>query len=62
MLGKHRTALERQILEAIMIEEDKPQIMMNNKAEFGRNFIPRLMVEPETDALPPNAKGTPPKQ
>ena len=40
-IGRHKSALERQIWEAIYIEKENPQITMISKAEFGRNFIPR---------------------
>ena len=48
-IGKHKRALECQIWEAIYIEQEDCQITMNSKAEFGRNFIPKLELDPELD-------------
>ena len=48
-IGRHKSALKGQIWEAIYIEKENPQISMNSKAEFGRNFIPKLIVDPEIE-------------
>ena len=39
-----KTASERQIREALEIENFKGEITMNGKAEWGRNFVPRRVV------------------
>ena len=50
LLRRHKFAMDRQISEALAIEREENQISMNNKAEFGRNFIPRMMLDPDTSA------------
>ena len=47
MIKRHKTTLERQIWEAIFIENENCEVTMNSKAEWGRNKIPRLINDPE---------------
>ena len=47
VLKKCKTSLERQIWEAIFIENENCEVTMNSKAEWGRNKIPRLINDPE---------------
>ena len=55
-IGRHKSALEHQILEAIYIEKEDCQITMNSKSEFGRNFIPKLIVDPEEKEFEPKTQ------
>ena len=48
LIKSHKSAMDRQIFEALAIEAEDCQISMNNKAEFGRNFIPRMINNPDT--------------
>ena len=50
LMRRHRSAMDRQIFEALAIEKEVNDITMNNKAEFGRNFIPRMILDPDTSA------------
>ena len=43
----HKSAIDRQIWEALLIEREKCSLTMNSKAEWGRNRIPRLVNDPE---------------
>ena len=43
-----RSSLERQIFEAITIDEAPPEVRLNSKAEWGCNRIPRLVIDPES--------------
>ena len=54
LIKKHRTCLERQIFEAITIEQVKCQLILNSKGEFGRNVIPRLQNLPDEEFSKPN--------
>ena len=60
-IGRHKFALERKIWGAIYIEKENPQISMNSKAEFGRNFIPKLIVDPEIEQTQARPQDTPMK-
>ena len=42
-----RSSLERQINEAILIELEDNNNLLNSKAEWGSNRIPRLILDPE---------------
>ena len=60
----YTSSLERQIKEAIKIDEEPVDALMNSKSEWGLNSIPRITViqdipegTPET-ALDEPAKGT----
>ena len=51
MVSKHRSALNRQIKEAVRIRRrGGAQGILNSKAEFNRCYIPRLVVEVEDQA------------
>ena len=41
----YRTSLSRQIGEALAINNTDARILMNSKAEFGQNSIPRISIE-----------------
>ena len=45
LLMKHRTALQRQIREALKIENSGAEIILNKKNEWNESRIPRLRVE-----------------
>ena len=49
LLGRFKTCLERQISEALAIENMNCDHIMNAKAEWGRNLIPRLKNMPEEE-------------
>ena len=62
---QHRTwksSLERQVGEAIMINETKPGSLMNSKSEWGHNSIPRISVirDNQEEAKSPNQSPTDP--
>ena len=42
VLAYPRTAYERQILEAVLIQQNKHQEIMNSRSEYNRSAIPRL--------------------
>ena len=48
VLRSFRSSLERQIFEAITIDEASPDVRLNSKAEWGGNRIPRLVIDPES--------------
>ena len=54
LIKKHRTCPERQICEALTIEQVKCQLILNSKGEFGRNVIPRLQNLPDEEFSKPN--------
>ena len=43
-----RSSLERQIMESILIDEEKPESRLNSRSEWGANKVPRLMIDPES--------------
>ena len=45
----HRTSLERQITEALLIEHTNVENIMNSRAEWGFNAIPRDRIEVQND-------------
>ena len=44
VLQEHKTAIQRQIHEAVMIQNHRGSILMNSKSDFSRCRISRLMV------------------
>ena len=44
-LRRPKTALKRQVLEGVLIEEEKVEELLNSKSEFGQNRVPRIRVE-----------------
>ena len=51
VVSTHRTALNRQVREAVRIRRRGGEGgILNSKAEFNRCFIPRLVVEVEDEA------------
>merc|ERR1711954_635291 len=44
------TSLERQIGEALLIEETDNEVLMNGKGEWGRSHIPRVRIETDREA------------
>ena len=49
LVGTHKTSLERQIKEALLIEHTPNENLMNSKAEWGFNAIPRVRIALEND-------------
>ena len=45
VLRKPRTALERQVLEGVLIQEEKLGELLNLKSEWGHNRVPRIRVK-----------------
>ena len=45
LISSHRTATERQIWESLYIENEKCDILLNGKGEWGLNVLPRLKTE-----------------
>ena len=55
LLGTHKSALERQIKEALAVEMTVCDVIMNGKGEWGQNLIPRLQNAPlEVSQKPQN--------
>ena len=44
VLAKHKTAFERQVTEAVLIEISDDGRLLNSKGEFNRCVLPRLQV------------------
>ena len=44
LVGTYRTAIERQIMEAIAIEDETCDQILNGKGEWGTNHLPRLKL------------------
>ena len=40
-----KTAFERQILEGVLIQKHRNDLLMNNKAEYNRSALPRLTAK-----------------
>ena len=51
LLGRHNTSLERQLKEALLIENENPNTVMNKKGEWGINLVPRLALEDQGEPL-----------
>ena len=49
LVGTNKTSLERQIKEALLIEHTPNENLMNSKAEWGFNAIPRVRIALEND-------------
>ena len=47
VVKSYRSSLDRQISEAILIDNEPPQHLLNSKSEWGSNRIPRLIIDPE---------------
>ena len=47
-----RSSLERQVMESIQIDKEKPEVRHNSKSEWGSNKIPRLIIDPESQYKP----------
>ena len=45
VVKKHKTPLERQITESILIENSKADILLNKKSKWNGSKIPRIRVE-----------------
>ena len=45
LVGRHKSATERQLREALMIEDEDPSCLLNSKTEYGRNSVVRQTVE-----------------
>ena len=54
IIKRHKTCLERQLHEALAIENMKPDYIMNAKSEWGRNRIPRLQNIPPEEFITPS--------
>ena len=49
----HKTSLERQIKEALLIEHTDNKSLMNSKSEWGFNSIPRVRIEAQNNTNSP---------
>ena len=47
-----RTAFERQILESVLIQENRGQTLLNSKSEFNRCSIPRITLKMGDSEIP----------
>ena len=45
ILSSHRTALNRQVTEAMIISNEGLDILLNSKNEFGANNLPELVLQ-----------------
>ena len=51
-LGSHRTAIERQIKEALLIENHREKVnILNSRAEWGLNRLPRMKITVEDEVF-----------
>ena len=41
----YKTALERQVSEAILIDEAEPTSLLNSRSEWGQNKVPRIKIK-----------------
>ena len=44
VIGTHKSAIGRQITEAIWIENTSNEFLMNGKGEWGQNHVPRMKL------------------
>ena len=49
VIKEHRKALQRQVMEAIMIEKSKAEVLINNKSEWARSKISKLDIGNERE-------------
>ena len=50
MISQHRSALNRQVREAVRIQRrGGAGLILNSKAEYSRCYIPRLVIEKEDE-------------
>ena len=47
LISKHRSSLQRQLEEALQIQREKCDLLLNSKGEWGINLIPQLTNDPE---------------
>ena len=62
-LESHTTAIQRQLTEALNIESEDPDCLINGRGEYGNNWIPRLKLTIENEiyiANPSHPQITPP--
>ena len=45
VLSVHKTALHRQVTEAVLIERTKASVIMNSKGEWNGSKLPRVILE-----------------
>ena len=45
VLSVHKTALHRQVTEAVLIEWTKASVIMNSKEEWNGSKLPRVILE-----------------
>ena len=51
-LGSHKTAIERQIKEALLIQNNREKVnILNSKAEWGLNRLPRMKITVEDEVF-----------
>ena len=48
-LESHKTAIQRQLTEALNIESENPDCIINGRGEYGNNRIPRLKLTIENE-------------
>ena len=49
VVAQFRSSLQRQLMEALLIEREKCDTILNGKGEWGINLVPRLTVEDESE-------------
>ena len=45
VLGRYKTALQRQVAEAVFIDNNQADIIMNSKGEWNGSKLPRVVLE-----------------
>ena len=51
-MGSHRTAIERQIKEALLIQNNREKVnILNSRAEWGLNRLPRMKITVEDEVF-----------
>ena len=58
LIRSHKSATDRQTFEALAIDAEVSHISFKNKTEFGKNFIPRMINNPDTPACEEGPKAS----
>ena len=49
VMAQYKSSLQRQLMEALLIEREQCDNIMNGKGEWGINLVPRLKVDDESE-------------
>ena len=53
LVSSHKSAIARQITEAILIDIEPNENLMNGRGEFGQNHVPRMVLPEQVIHVPP---------